>query len=713
MPDFINILLPSIEHFHGVGYWVVFFAALLETTLAVGLILPGSTIILLLGALAARGYFDAGSLVFFAFLGAVIGDNVNYYLGKKYGGKWLKEGFWFLQSTHFEKARLFMDVHGARSVFFGRFIPSIKEIVPFIAGTVQMNRKTFLFWNVLGAAGWAVEWVYAGYFFGQSLKMVEFWLSRAGLFFAFLFFFSVFLYSLKWLAVKIGRQGVMVAVSLWLSFKAALTGNEHVAAVMRRHPRAFAWLRARFDTRLFSGLPLTLLSSALIYVLALFAGIVEDVITADPIVAVDMHMANLFFTFRTAMLTRIFTWITLLGSSQVIVGFLLALIALLWLWRKGAWIAALLLSVAGSELFTQLGKLAFHRPRPELAIYVEHSFSFPSGHSTIAVAFYGFAGYLFMRFLPGWKEKVNVFFATLLVIAAIGFSRLYLGVHYISDVWSGYLVGAMWLIIAIAFAEWRQRLAAGGKPRPAIPLAFPATLGLATVALAFYVVFSMWYQPPLATVPAHPPVVIAAATDVFSSDRLQYTETLTGERQEPVNFLFLAEGDAQLAGILEEAGWIATDPASVASLLEAVKALVLKKNDHGAPLTPSFWNVKIQDLSFAKVSGKNWLCHALHLRIWRTDFQMAGGGRVYAAMANGVDHCQWGVIPRIDPNLDRSRDTLLHQLTATGKIGHDQKISVVSPMIGENFLGDQFFTDGTAYVVSMKKGDDNGKHEVQ
>jgi undecaprenyl-diphosphatase len=92
---------------------------------------------------------------------------------------------------------------------------------------------------------------------------------------------------------------------------------------------------------------------------------------------------------------------------------------------------------------------------------------------------------------------------------------------------------------------------------------------------------------------------------------------------------------------------------------------------------------------------------------------MAGGGRVYAAMANGVDHCQWGVIPRIDPNLDRSRDTLLHQLTATGKIGHDQKISVVSPMIGENFLGDQFFTDGTAYVVSMKKGDDNGKHEVQ
>ena len=78
--DLINHLLPSIEHFRVGGYWIAFFAALLETTIGIGLILPGSTIILLLGALAARGYLDLGDLIWFSVLGAVIGDNVNYYL---------------------------------------------------------------------------------------------------------------------------------------------------------------------------------------------------------------------------------------------------------------------------------------------------------------------------------------------------------------------------------------------------------------------------------------------------------------------------------------------------------------------------------------------------------------------------------------------------------------------------------------------------------
>ena len=75
--DLINNILPSIEHFRVGGYWIAFFAALLETTIGIGLILPGSTIILLLGAFSARGYLDIGDLIWFSVLGAIIGDNVN------------------------------------------------------------------------------------------------------------------------------------------------------------------------------------------------------------------------------------------------------------------------------------------------------------------------------------------------------------------------------------------------------------------------------------------------------------------------------------------------------------------------------------------------------------------------------------------------------------------------------------------------------------
>jgi len=143
----IKNILPSLVHLGAGGYWIAFFAALLETTIGLGLILPGSTIILFLGALSSRGYLDVGDLIWFSILGAIIGDNINYFLGRKYFHKWLQKGFWFLKAGHVEKAKHFMDTHGAKSVFLGRFIPSVKEVVPFIAGSLKMDQRKFMFWN--------------------------------------------------------------------------------------------------------------------------------------------------------------------------------------------------------------------------------------------------------------------------------------------------------------------------------------------------------------------------------------------------------------------------------------------------------------------------------------------------------------------------------------------------------------------------------------
>ena len=76
MMDIIGNLLPDPAHFYVTGYWIAFFAALVETTIGIGLIIPGSTIILILGALSARGSFDAYDLIWFAATGAILGDNI-------------------------------------------------------------------------------------------------------------------------------------------------------------------------------------------------------------------------------------------------------------------------------------------------------------------------------------------------------------------------------------------------------------------------------------------------------------------------------------------------------------------------------------------------------------------------------------------------------------------------------------------------------------
>ena len=700
--DLIHHLLPAIAHFRVAGYWIAFLAALLETTVGIGLVLPGSTLILFLGALSASGYLDVGDLIWFAVMGAIIGDNLNYYLGEKYGVRWLKRGFWFLKAQHIEKARQFMDAHGAKSIFLGRFIPSVKEIVPFIAGSVGMKRKTFLFWNALGAIGWGFQWVLAGYIFAQSLNIAQLWLSRAGLVLVLFLILGGAVYFFKWLIIRKGKVFLSVGASLWQPVKKSALNNPHFAAWVQKHPKSISFLKSRMDPSTFSGLPLSMLTVALVYVLILFGGVVEDLITSDPIVAVDIRIANLLAVFRTRILTDIFTWITLLGKSQVVLMFIAVTIALLWLWRKRTYILALFVCVIGSETFTYLGKLAFHRPRPQSAVYAEYSFSFPSGHATIAVAFYGFLTYLLIRRAPSWKRKVNISFLGILTILAIGFSRIYLAEHYLSDVWGGYLVGAMWLIVAISLSEWLGSKKAKAAPLSSAGVARPFSWGLVLAAVAFYAAYGVYYHPNPASLPAKKETVVSRPINIFANERLKYTETLTGEKQEPVNLLLIAKNDLHIAEAFRRAGWSIPDRVNMSSFIKVIKASVSKKTYPLAPISPSFWNASIQDLNFAKPINANRINDMHHLRIWRTKYLLKSGRHIYVGLANAIEGINWWGIPIISPDLDIEREFVLRELKQAGETEDDWMVHLVKPQIGRNFLGNQFFTGGNTCVISIR-----------
>lgn len=236
--------------------------------------------------------------------------------------------------------------------------------------------------------------------------------------------------------------------------KQATIKNQEAQKFANRHRSFFLFLQKRLDKNNFYGLPFTILFLALICALGLFGEIIEEIINSGIIVSIDIRVANLLTIFRSAELTTFFFWVTLFGKSKIILLFTIATISILWIWKKRLYIIPLLVSIAGSVSFTLIGKIVFHRARPNVAMYTENSFSFPSGHATIAVAFYGFLTYLLIRNSKKWKYKINIFFAGSITILLIGFSRLYLGVHYVSDVWGGYLVGAIWLIIAISLSEY-------------------------------------------------------------------------------------------------------------------------------------------------------------------------------------------------------------------------------------------------------------------
>jgi len=197
-------------------------------------------------------------------------------------------------------------------------------------------------------------------------------------------------------------------------------------------------------------------SSAIILWLAaaaILSDLTEDVINADPIVNFDKYWAGIFFNWRSAFGVDFFSVVTLLGTWQLIVPVLIAV--LFFVFKKyQAFFWPFVFTLASAESVTFIGKILVHRYRPDGAVMVESDFSFPSGHATIAVALYGYLAYLIIKQLKIKTARIAVLSGSLFLILIIGFSRLYLGVHYISDVIAGYLVGLLALILGISFREW-------------------------------------------------------------------------------------------------------------------------------------------------------------------------------------------------------------------------------------------------------------------
>jgi len=166
--------------------------------------------------------------------------------------------------------------------------------------------------------------------------------------------------------------------------------------------------------------------------------------------AFDTAVLAALVPFQTEGLADAFIAITELGSTTVIGGLALATAIYLLSRQRYALLTGLIIALGGSTAAVVLLKEAIDRARPpfEYAVYIETSSSFPSGHATLSLAFYGFLAFL------AWEARTSrtrsiALALTALIIPLVGFSRLFLGVHYPSDVAAGYLVGSMFLAIAI------------------------------------------------------------------------------------------------------------------------------------------------------------------------------------------------------------------------------------------------------------------------
>ncbi len=553
------------------------------------------------------------------------------------------------------------------------------------------------------------------------------WSSKFGATVLWLIGFLVVFNILKWIFLKKGKKAAKFFLSLIVSIGGGVKGNSSISNFIGRHPVWAKFLKQRLDRSKFSGLMLSILSLVVFYAVSSFVGTAVDIFIIGNVLSADSSLANLLAAFRNPLLAKIFLWITLLGNWRLVAVMMLAALILFWLWNKKNYIAPFLISIGGGFVTGAVGKYIWQRPRPlEVAVYMEKSWSFPSGHAILAVTLYGFLIYFFWKHLARWKNKIDVLFFGLLIIIFIGFSRLYLGVHYLSDVWAGYMVGLFWLTVGIGLVESKKTFLSSPENDSAI-LCFtktclaklglykeilPKHLKIITVALAgllvaAYVGYGLSYKPlfnPAGEVENIHTVADAKLGEIFTDYKLpKFTETLFGNPQEPISFIVVADNDEQLITSFQKAGWFLAEKPNVHFLVAAFKFQVLNQPYPTAPMTPYFWQTYTNDFGFEEPTEVNSARYRHHARFWRTDFTTPEGKNIYVGITSfdmGVKW--WGLTHKIKPDIDSERDYLFDDLNKALAVGDYKKIQFVDPVLGMNFTGDQFFTDGKAYVMYLK-----------
>lgn len=189
--------------------------------------------------------------------------------------------------------------------------------------------------------------------------------------------------------------------------------------------------------------------------------IAEDIMNGEPLTIADAQISTWLHTHRYPQLTTALWIVTSLGSTLP-ASCIAAVVGLYLLWnRQPYWLAAVWLSVFGGMLLNKFLKYAFHRPRPHFddPILALTSYSFPSGHTMAATVLYGVLAALLVTKIRRRSFRVVVILSASFLIALVGFSRMYLGAHYLSDVLGAIAEGLAWLslCLTVVYSVWRQQ----------------------------------------------------------------------------------------------------------------------------------------------------------------------------------------------------------------------------------------------------------------
>lgn len=151
-------------------YLILFLVIFIETGLVLMPFLPGDSLLFTAGLFARLGFMDMTLLLTLLFVAAVVGDNVNFWIGRTLGKKMVQvrwRGELLIKQEYLDKTHAFYDKYGSKTIILARFVPIVRTFAPFVAGIAEMNSRKFLSFNLIGGFIWVFSLTFAGYFLGE------------------------------------------------------------------------------------------------------------------------------------------------------------------------------------------------------------------------------------------------------------------------------------------------------------------------------------------------------------------------------------------------------------------------------------------------------------------------------------------------------------------------------------------------------------------
>jgi membrane protein DedA with SNARE-associated domain/membrane-associated phospholipid phosphatase len=440
LPDPKKVIGDVAEALGPWTYALVGLLAFLETGAFVGLIAPGETVVIAGGVVAGQGEIQLLPLIGLVWICAVLGDTTSFFIGRRLGRPFLEKHGPRVKITHdrLEQVEGYFNRHGGKTILIGRFIGLVRALAPFIAGSSGIPYRRFIPYSIVGTGLWATAFCVLGYIFWRSFDRVAHVAGQA------IFGFGVTVAVIVGVVVAYRRRA---EIGRWL--------DEH-----RRHPllrplfAVYGWLvrpvvrfvapYARFlgDRVMPGALGLELTTLLAIggvggFVFVLYLTELDRTLSPTPFDNDILDLANRLMTDTLVDVAKV---VTALGALPTVITVVVATSVLLVARRRFAEAIVLVAGLALIYIAVKVTKDAIARPRPPDPLVDAGGHAYPSGHTAYATAWVA-AAVMLTRRLKLVTSSVLVFVA-LAIAAAVGATRIYLRVHWWSDVAGAWGLGA-------------------------------------------------------------------------------------------------------------------------------------------------------------------------------------------------------------------------------------------------------------------------------